>query len=234
MPTATFIETWGEQGKGDGQFQMMLQNQAIFTDIEFAADGSFAVLDPGNGRVQRFGPDRKFLSSFGSFGTGAGQFVLPIDLAIGPDGTYWVNDEKRQEGQQFDADGTVVSSFTLPDDYYFAWDHLIDEQGNHYLTVAKEGGSNTTFEILELDPKGGLVRAISAPSADVPVFSSELTELAFDSDGRLFVGSGFPADSSIYVFGHGRQIARPHGNRRHGAGVGDRRQRRSLRPQQLR
>ncbi len=193
-----FIETWGEQGKGDGQFQMMLQNQATFTDIVFAPDGSFAVLDPGNGRVQRFGPDRQFLSSFGEFGTGEGQFVYPLDLALSPDGTFWVTDDKRQDAQQFDPDGNVLSSFTLPEGYYFSWDHVIDGQGNHYLTVAN--GTTTTFEIMELDASGALARTIGAPSEDVPVFSSELTELAFDADGRMFVGSGYPEDSSIYVF----------------------------------
>jgi len=195
-----FIETWGEQGKGDGQFQMMLQNQAIFTDIEFADDGSFAVLDPGNGRVQRFGPDRQFLSSFGEFGTGPGQFVYPLDLALSSDGTLWVTDDKRQDAQQFDQDGNLLSTIMLPEGYYFSWDHVVDEQGNHYLTVASFDGANTTFEILELDASGALVRVIGAPTEDVPVFSSELTELAFDADGRIFVGSGYPADTSIYVF----------------------------------
>jgi hypothetical protein len=166
------------------------------------------VLDPGNGRVQAFGPDRQFRLSFGSFGSDDGQFTVPLDLALAPDGTLWVTDDKRQDAQQFDQDGNFLSSFNSTADevsgsgYWFAWDHLIDAQGQHYFTVAGPALTSTGapyFNVIQTSPDGTFQRALGPQPNGDGGFIDEMTEMAVNADGNLYVGSG-GAGSSVFVF----------------------------------
>lgn len=68
----------GVEGQGEGQFTLP---QRIARDYE----GRLYVSEYGEGpanRVQVFDADRRFLFSFGSFGTGAGQFTRAMGVAI--------------------------------------------------------------------------------------------------------------------------------------------------------
>ena len=59
-PDGTFIETWGASGDGEGEFEFFSQRSALGSpdgDVAFDAAGSIYVLDTGNYRVQKFGPD---------------------------------------------------------------------------------------------------------------------------------------------------------------------------------
>jgi tripartite motif-containing protein 71 len=203
-----FLETWGEQGKGDGQFQLLGKDRAPFGDIVFAPDGSFFVLDPGNGRVQAFGADRQFRFSFGSFGAGDGQFTVPLDIALAPDGTLWVTDDRRQDAQQFDQEGNFLSSFDstafVPGGagYWFAWDHRVAADGNHYFTVAgptTRPSGEPFFNVVVTDAGGTFLRTLGPNPDGTNGFEIELTEMAIGPDGNLYVGSGGNG-SSVFVF----------------------------------
>lgn len=50
------------------------------------------VTDFGNHRVQVFGPDGEFMTTFGQKGKGAGQFAQPTDVAVDENGTVFVVD----------------------------------------------------------------------------------------------------------------------------------------------
>lgn len=60
-------------------------------DVTATGDRVF-VTDFGNHRVQVFGPDGTFLSTFGVEGTGPGQFRQPTDVTVGPRGRLYVVD----------------------------------------------------------------------------------------------------------------------------------------------
>lgn len=108
----TFIESWGEQGSGDGQFDMLYQGgKDAWGGIAFAPDGSFYTYDIGNLRVQHFAADRTLISSWGGFGSGDGQFAKPTYIAVGPDAVVYVADGARKDIQAFDADGTHLRTF---------------------------------------------------------------------------------------------------------------------------
>lgn len=68
------------------------------------------VADSGNHRLQVFDELGQFITSFGSFGTGAGQFNHPQGLAINPNGQIWVVDQGNNRLQLFNFNG---SSFTF-------------------------------------------------------------------------------------------------------------------------
>jgi DNA-binding beta-propeller fold protein YncE len=95
-PDGTFIETWGGSGDGEGEFEFFSQRSALgspYGDVAFDAAGGIYVLDTGNHRVQKFGPDRTFLLAWGTEGTEDGQFLAPGGIAVGPDGVVYVSDE---------------------------------------------------------------------------------------------------------------------------------------------
>jgi hypothetical protein len=46
-----YIETWGESGSGEGQFNFASEHSDMFGGIAFAPDGSFYVSESGNRRV---------------------------------------------------------------------------------------------------------------------------------------------------------------------------------------
>ncbi|HTM56969.1 MAG TPA: hypothetical protein VL123_00990, partial [Candidatus Udaeobacter sp.] len=54
------------------------------------------------------------LFTFGSLGSGAGQFDHPYGIAIGPDGLVYVTDEGNDRVEVFKKDGTFVSQFPMP------------------------------------------------------------------------------------------------------------------------
>jgi DNA-binding beta-propeller fold protein YncE len=113
-PDGTFIETWGASGDGEGEFEFFSQRSALgspYGDVAFDAAGSIYVLDTGNHRVQKFGPDRTFVLAWGTEGTEDGQFLAPGGIAVGPDGVVYVSDEARHDVQKFDSDGHWLGAF---------------------------------------------------------------------------------------------------------------------------
>src|SRR5215218_3903520 len=121
-PDGSLVEVWGEPGNGEGQFDFTAAKSPgyPFGAIAFAPDGGFYVSDPGNARIQRFGPDRRFLAAWGSEGRGEGQFVTPIDLVVDGRGQVIVVDRDRNTGpagagvgavQVFDADGRFLAAW---------------------------------------------------------------------------------------------------------------------------
>ena len=107
-PAGSFVEGWGRSGKGDGQFDLTRANGDAYGNVAFGRDGSIYVLDVGNLRVQRFDADRKYLSAWGGFGTGPGQFIDPIGMALDEDGNVNVLDDGRGVVETYTPDGRII------------------------------------------------------------------------------------------------------------------------------
>jgi len=65
---------------------------ATVTSVATDKAGNVFVADFYNNRVQKFSADGTFLSNFGVKGSGPGQFLYPIALAISDDGSVFVAD----------------------------------------------------------------------------------------------------------------------------------------------
>ncbi len=121
-PDGSLLDAWGISGTGEGKFDFTTfgwggNNQAA---IAFAPGGAFYVTDTGNHRIQKFGPDRSFLTAWGSEGREAGQFDTPIDLVVDGQGRVYVLDSYRHTApadpgtgavQVFDADGRLLAEW---------------------------------------------------------------------------------------------------------------------------
>ena len=69
--------------------------------IAVGSGGNIYVADTGNNRVQVFDPSGVFQSTFGSFGSGNGQFSDPYGIAVGSGGNIYVADTGNSRVQVF-------------------------------------------------------------------------------------------------------------------------------------
>ena len=154
-PDGEYLESWGESGTGDGQFDFSdhAMSPDGFAPIAFGPDGSFVVGDTGNSRVQVFDAERNFVREWGSFGTSDGQFVQISSIAT--DGTtVYVGDGDLLKIQAFGTDGNYLRT-------------LGEEGGFFGVAVDHDGAVHAT------NPEG----QTGDPQA-MAIFDSNGTELA--------------------------------------------------------
>jgi DNA-binding beta-propeller fold protein YncE len=116
--------------------------------IGIGSDDSVYVVDQGHTRVIRFSPDGAVLSTWGSKGTGDGQFDDPTSVAV--DSTtnkVYVADPINRRIQIFDSNGKFLAKWSVP-----------------------EWGQPQGFEDLGVDTKTGRLYASSANMDSILVF----------------------------------------------------------------
>ena len=79
--------------------------------IARAADGTLAIADFGNRRVQRLDPDLRPFASFGREGSAPGDFRDPCGIALDDDGHVWVADTWNHRVQHFDQRGRFLEQW---------------------------------------------------------------------------------------------------------------------------
>ena len=132
---------------------------------------SIYVVDTGNFRVEKLNSDGYPLLSFGSRGSGHGQFNNPSGIALDAGGNIWVADAANNVVQKFDPNGNFVLAFgstgSGPGQLYHPYGLAIDSSGN--VWVADTGNnriqkfaSNGSF-LLQLGGLGGGNGQFNAP-----------------------------------------------------------------------
>lgn len=110
------IQRFASDGAWELQWSMPEYVNGKPCGITFAPDGRLFVADTHYARVMVFDADGKRLASFGSLGRGDGQFLLPTDVAFGPDGHIYVGEYGGNDRiSKFTADFEFVTSFGEPD-----------------------------------------------------------------------------------------------------------------------
>jgi DNA-binding beta-propeller fold protein YncE len=128
----------------------------------------------------------KKLQVIGTRGGGAGQFNIPLQGAVAPDGTLYVLDSGNFRVQAFDRDGKFLRSFGNPGKEFgnFARPRgiAVGDDGNIYVTDA----SFNNFQIF--NPDGQLLLAIGQSSLESnPGRYGMLSGIAVDETGRVYV-----------------------------------------------
>jgi hypothetical protein len=90
--------------------------------------GSIYVLDWDRKQVRKFGPDGKYVLTFGRHGQGPGEFQNPSTVRFAPDGSLYVSENYRNRLLFFDPDGKFLSQTTLPENMRDIW---ITPSGTH-------------------------------------------------------------------------------------------------------
>jgi len=83
----------------------------IINDVAIDTDGNLYVLDSTNKCVQVFNSDGEYVTSFGSTGTGDGEFDTPWGIAVNSDGEIYVADSGNDRIQKFTSAYVFDSKF---------------------------------------------------------------------------------------------------------------------------
>ncbi len=193
-PDGSFLEAWGTKGSGEGEFDFTTIGWAGYDQgaVAFAPDGAFYVADVGNHRIQKFGPDRGFLTAWGSEGQEAGQFDTPIDLVVDGQGQVYVLDSFRNlvpdsatgAVQVFDADGRFLADWGVygdkPGQMHEPFGIGLDPDGT--LLVAEFANNR----VQRFTPEGEFLDGWGEYGQDDGEFIGAMNA-AVDAAGRVFV-----------------------------------------------
>jgi len=132
------------------------------------------------------GQSGKHLFDIGKRGIKNGEFNLPRDALVAPDGSLYIVDGGNFRVQKFDADGKFISTYGSIGRQFGQFSRpkeaASDTSGNIYVVDATFGN----FQIF--NPKGEMLLAIGSRSnTDGPALFSLPSSIAVDEDGRVYV-----------------------------------------------
>lgn len=184
-PDGTFVDEWGTPGSGPGQLDLATHRSGAAQSaggIAFAPDGTFFIADTGNHRVEKFDPAGHFLTTWGTFGSGDGQFAEPFGVVT--DGkTVYVADDDRGDIQAFDPAGRFLRSFG-PVETNAGIFMALDSNG----TLYRAAGETDPSSILRYAPDGSVAATI-----DTGISDGFVAGLATGPGGTIYVNVGHPA-----------------------------------------
>jgi Uncharacterized conserved protein len=141
-PDGTFISEWAPGLYGPRK-------------IAIGPDDSIYVVDSGRNRIVKFSPDGQVLASWGSEGSGDGQFRALSSVAVDPNtNNVYVADPVNNRIQVFDSNGQFLSKWSVPE-----WREALG------------------FEDLAIDSKMGRLYASSAHMKVILVFDLNGTRI---------------------------------------------------------
>ncbi len=129
------------------------------SSLAFYPDGSFIVADGYvNARIVKFDKNGKYVSEFGSKGSGPGQFDLVHSVAIDKQGRIYTADRRNHRIQVFDANGKFIEEWKnvgsptrliITEDQYL-W--MSDADYNRFAKFDLSGKLITYFGVLGRNP----------------------------------------------------------------------------------
>jgi DNA-binding beta-propeller fold protein YncE len=106
IPIYHFINSWGSNGTGDGEFNF---TNGISVD---SSTGYVYVADKDNYRIQKFDSNGTFITKWGSNGTGDGEFNFTNGISVDSSTGYvYVADAGNNRIQKFDSNGTFITKW---------------------------------------------------------------------------------------------------------------------------
>ena len=148
------------------------------TDVAWSKNGDIFVTDGyGNSRVMKFDRYGNFLKSWGTYGSGPGEFMLPHSVVIDKNERVYVGDRENARIQIFDLEGKFIGQWTGIGYPYGLW--VAPDQ--HIWMV--DGGFD---RIIELDQAGKILGAVGSPGHQPGQLAwGHFLTMAFD--GKLIV-----------------------------------------------
>ena len=118
-------------------------------------DGNYYVTDTGYDRIIKFDKNFKYLSHFGEFGSGPGQFDHPHGIGVDSDGNIYINELNNPRIQKFTNDGKFIKEWgsegTGPGQFTLELEHLkVDPADRIFIT---DGAGNPRVQVFDTDGK---------------------------------------------------------------------------------
>jgi uncharacterized protein (TIGR03663 family) len=226
-PDGKFLAAMGNgKGSGDGQFNPINEG-GVGTGvggIAVDAQGNVYAADTWNHRIQKFGPDGKFLAKWGAFinlGDPAAaadpqrdaKFYGPRGVAVGPDGNVYVTDTGNKRVLVFDPNGNFVSKidsgmsptrvapdypFNQPGELNEPIGIAVDKQKNVYVA------DTNNQRIQKFGPDGKFVAQWPVPGLNWESGSYMEPFLAVDSAGNVYATA--PTGAAVLKFSPAGQL----------------------------
>ena len=169
-PDGTLLMTLGKAGvAGDDPDEFNMPSSVLVApngDI-FVGDGHGG---ESNARILKFSQDGTFITTWGTQGTGPGEFETPHGLAMDASGRLFVGDRGNNRIQIFDQDGTFLEEwrqfgrpsgiFIDQDDMLYVADHQSNEETNpgwkEGIRIGRVSDGEVTAYIADPDPDATL------------------------------------------------------------------------------
>ncbi len=126
-------------GSGPGQLS---RPKGIAAD----AEGNLYIADSGNGRIQKFDPDGKFLIAFGHDGPAETQLKDPCGVAVDANGSIWVVDVGTHKLIKFNPDGIFAQAYDGPDTGFYGPRDVFAGPNNQLYIVDQGRGRIVVFD----------------------------------------------------------------------------------------
>ena len=148
------------------------------------SSGKVYVADTYHDRVQKFSPSGTLLATWGSQGSGDGQFDHPQGIAVGS-GTVYVADTVNYRVEQFTSSGSLLATWGTPGsgNRQFSQPGAITVDDSGHVFVADSGNNR----VQKFDASGDFLTAWGSAGTGNGEFSSP-GGVAVDSAGRVYVG----------------------------------------------
>lgn len=190
-PTGEVLLTIGQPGvRGDGSGPLLNEP----SDLAIAPNGDIYVADghialQSNARIARFGPDGRFIASWGTRGDAPGELDTPHSIAIDSQGRVFVADRSNNRIQIFTSDGAFLDEwrhFGRPSAVRILDDTLYVSDSESRLWVGQYGhnpGSHRGIRVGSI--ADGRVTAF-IPDPNPTGVTSFPEGLAVDDDGTIW------------------------------------------------
>ena len=156
------------------------------SDVSLGPTGDIFVCNGyGNFLVHKFSPNGKLIKTWGGFGRGPGQFVLPHKLDVDRHGTVYVCDRNIDRVQLFTSDGKFIDMWT---DFHWPQDLYIDRQND--ICYVAECIDHPPFlpKVTIRDLKGNILSAFEGRESEGQGVLEMLHSICVDSHGDIYVG----------------------------------------------
>lgn len=192
--SGNFSAKWGANG-GDGTAGS--NNGEFSGPVGVAVDGSnnIYVFDVGNLRIQKLTSAGVYVTKWGGWGTGDGQFYNSGGESIGVDavGNVYLADQYHNRVEKFDTNGNFLAKFgsqsTANGEFYEPWGISIDPSGNIYIADTANHRIQKFSSNMAYSGKWGKNGGDGTSGTGNGEFNKP-TSLVFDSSGNIYIADG--------------------------------------------